>query len=279
MLTDKNKLVSIIYFADKFSLEKPQWAASMNSFRIDSAWRVEDWHALDKAVELPLKKTAEAMIGRILARMRRNQNLQVACSIEDVRNILIENLTSNTTGSYRKVYSTIFNLQLIQELEDAQKTWESPNPVENIQKLICKWEKQDQNIISKYQYKRNLLDLRKAAFFDIRSKDHTGLQASELLMKIAKSCRKAGNLTAALDAMISAEKLSGKVDVIEKAKWYWASGYKKEAFELLLASGGLDGKDLKITLLSARLCALEREAGLKNFLQTQYAKAVNHLEA
>jgi serine/threonine-protein kinase ATR len=248
-----SNIENVLYFADKTSANNPKWAPQINSFKIDSAWRIEDWYTLDKAVKLPTDRRPEALVGCILSGMRKKEHLYVSCLIEEGRRSLIESLNSSTTESYRKSYPVIFNLQILQELEDAQAAWESPKPVQSIENLQIRWGHNFKHIASSYQYKHNLIELRKAAFFDIRPKLHTRLQTSKMWLDIAKLSRKAGNRTASLDAIVKAEKIGNVHHHNEKAKWYWAGGHHEDAIRLLKSLNDVANIDPNDALLLTKL--------------------------
>ncbi|GAA5804442.1 hypothetical protein HPULCUR_009935 [Helicostylum pulchrum] len=221
-------------------INMPAWAAQINSRRIDSAWRVNNYHVLDKAVAMSTERTPEALVGCVLSKMRNKKNLEAASIIETSRDMLVEQLSSIASKSYRKSYPIVFNLQLVQELETAQAAWDSDNPTDSIKKLEGFWNHNYENIASNYQYKHDLLELRKAAFFDIRPKSDAQAMESKLWLQLAKSSRKAGNLGYSLKALLKAEKISNMTYMNERAKWYWVSGYKEEAMNLLLSKPGKD---------------------------------------
>lgn len=271
-------LETILYSSDKAAAALPNYVSQINSLRIDSAWRVDDWHILDKAVTLPMQKTHEALVGCIISKMRKKQNLEAACLMEEARHNLVKQLTSNFTKSYRKSYHTIYNLQMLQELETAQAVWESKNPVEIIEKLGRNWDYNHQNIVCNYQYKHNLLELRKAAFFDIRQKSNVAVQASKAWLKIAKSSRKAGNLYTAYDAILKAEKISGIPYYNEKAKWYWAAGFKKDAWNLIISMSNLEKMRHDDAILIAKFHDQESSLMDKSKIRRYFAAALKNGE-
>lgn len=228
-------LETVLSVAEKAIANIPECVPQINSLRIDSAWRLNDHHVLDKAVALPMKRTPEALIGCILSKMRNKQQLEAAALIEETRDKLVRQLAFQTAKSYRKSYPIIFNLQLLQELENAQTIWESENPLEAIQKIEGYWNSNYVNIASKYQFRHNLLELRKAAFFDIRPKSNVDAFESRLWLKLAKSARKAGNMRYAFKALLKSEQLSKQLNIAERAKWNWAKGFKKLAIDKLLS--------------------------------------------
>lgn len=74
----------------------------------------------------------------------------------------------SATQSYRKAYPQLFNLQMLQEIEDAQKVWNSNNTKNELHHMQEEWKRKRKLLLPRSQYKLNLLELRKAAFFDIR---------------------------------------------------------------------------------------------------------------
>ncbi|KAG2234017.1 hypothetical protein INT48_007107 [Thamnidium elegans] len=268
---------TILRNADKAEINIPKWATQINSRRIDSAWRVNNYHVLDKAVAMPMQHTPEALVGCILSKMRNNKNIEAASLIDKSRDILVEQLSSIASKSYRKSYPIVFNLQLVQELETAQAAWESENPMEAIKRLEGFWNYNYQNIASNYQYKHDLLELRKAAFFDIRSKTSVPILESRLWLKLAKSSRKAGNLRYSLMALLKAEKISKKTYLNERAKWYWVSGYKEEALNLLLSKPDEDVTNAD-AILASKFYSRDPSIGDHNEIKMYFRKAFGNCE-
>lgn len=99
--------------------------------------------------------------------MRKKDVIQAAVDLREARMTQIEILSTSHFKSYRDVYPIIFKLQQLQDLEDSQYAWESKD-IKEITNLYKKWEKQFKNIIPTYNYQRDLLELRKAALFDMR---------------------------------------------------------------------------------------------------------------
>jgi hypothetical protein len=122
---------------------------------------------LDQLVRSPLERKFEALLGSAICSMRKKDVIQAAVDLREARMTQIEILSTSHFKSYRDVYPIIFKLQQLQDLEDSQYAWESKD-IKEITNLYKKWEKQFKNIIPTYNYQRDLLELRKAALFDMR---------------------------------------------------------------------------------------------------------------
>lgn len=149
-------------------IEAPKWQPQINSFRIDSAWRIKDWNTLTSAVNSPIQRDFQALIGCILNSAMESNDIEVACLMEESRHYIIKQMTMSSVQSYRKAYPQLFNLQMLQEIEEAQKVWNSNNPEQELRRLQEEWKSRRKLLLPRSQYKLNLLELRKAAFFDIR---------------------------------------------------------------------------------------------------------------
>jgi hypothetical protein len=114
-----------------------------------------------------LERKFEALLGSAICSMRKKNVIQAAVDLREARMTQIEILSTSHFKSYRDVYPIIFKLQQLQDLEDSQYAWESKD-IKEITNLYKKWEKQFKNIIPTYNYQRDLLELRKAALFDMR---------------------------------------------------------------------------------------------------------------
>ncbi|KAI8092452.1 uncharacterized protein B0P05DRAFT_526406 [Gilbertella persicaria] len=239
----------MIYEADTMLHDLPRWLPNINSYKIDAAWRLQNWDKLDQTVSLPIHRDIPALIGCILNDMRKKNYTDAASCIEEARYKVIEQLTISHSKSYRKSYPLLFDLQLLQELEESQKIWELTDPTEDLNKLEQRWKKTFKNIIPHAQYQLNLLQLRKAAYFDIRPTNQFSVNAHQTWLAIAKINRKAGNMTLAADAIQQAEEQSKQTLYRDRAKWLWKDGYPKEAAELLLSKINHGGVGFEEALL------------------------------
>ncbi|KAG1499681.1 hypothetical protein G6F47_004794 [Rhizopus delemar] len=237
-LKKSGSYASIFYFADKLAETNPQWLPQMNASKMDAAWRIEDWGMLNKIVEQPTIETTETFIARALDSIRKNQSLKTAKYIERARRDLLGSLGSKTSESYRKSYPTIFKLQLLQEMEDAQQAWEANEIMPRISTLEQQWDKNLKLLMPQFQYMHELLELRRAVLYDVRP-EHLSLSSSNIWLSIAKYCRKNGHMTMALDAILKAERKGNQLSHRERAKWLWKSGLKQDAVNLLRRRGTL----------------------------------------
>ncbi|KAI7901832.1 uncharacterized protein BX663DRAFT_552745 [Cokeromyces recurvatus] len=246
-----NNYEKLLYVTEKVFKDIPKWSPQINSFRIDSAWRVQDWDTLETAVNQPMERNSQALIGCILSKMLQKQNLEAASLIEEARHNIIEQLTmSNTSKSYRKSYPLLFSLQLLQELEDSQKVWDSDKPFEYLEWLDGVWKSSSRRVRPRTQYNLHLLELRKTAFYDIRLENKDKAIGSKLWLNLAKADRKMGNMAASFNAILQAEKLSDGSLHRERAKWYWKNGNIEKAINILLSKAQVSKKCEDISKLS-----------------------------
>lgn len=167
-LSKSNRYGSLLYEVDNKLTGSIPWQPQINSYRIDAAWHVEDWSALEKAVNKPMERNIRALVGCALHQMKNNLHIQLTYTIDEARANITKQIAMATSESYRKCYPQIFELQMLQELETSQELWSKPDAVEHIEAIQPLWDDTLNRIMPRSQYRLNLLELRKAAFFDIR---------------------------------------------------------------------------------------------------------------
>ncbi|OBZ87784.1 Serine/threonine-protein kinase ATR [Choanephora cucurbitarum] len=182
-----------------------------------------------------MNRDIPALIGCIINEMHKNNCIEAAQLMDEARIKVIEQLTMSQSKSYRKSYPLLFNLQLIEELEESQVTSETPERAKHLENLEARWKKTFGNIVPHTQHQLDLLHLRKAAYFDIRSSDDESATISKnILLHIVSINRKAGNMIIADDALQQAEQQSNQILYRERAKLLWKKGRPKEAADLLM---------------------------------------------
>jgi serine/threonine-protein kinase ATR len=120
------------------------------------------------AANSPIQRDIQALIGCTLNSAMKSNDIDVACLLEESRHTIIKQMTMSAAHSYRKAYPQLFNLQMLNEIEEAQKIWNSSDPEQKFNHLQKEWKRRSKLLIPSSQYELNLLQLRKAAFFDIR---------------------------------------------------------------------------------------------------------------
>ncbi|CAO0799387.1 unnamed protein product [Mucor circinelloides] len=232
-LSKSNRFNSLLYEVDNKLTESIPWQPQINSYRIDAAWHVEDWSALEKAVNKPMERNMRALVGCALHQMKNNLPIELTFTIDEARSNIVKQIAMSVSESYRKCYPQLFELQLLEELEASQQVWNKPDPVNEIKAIQPLWHGTLERVIPRSQYRLNLLELRKAAFYDIRDSEMTKAIEAELWMDLYRENRKLGNMVASLTALNHAEQLSGHDLHYEMAKWYWKKGLPHEAQKLL----------------------------------------------
>lgn len=162
--------------------------------------------------------------------------MEALCTIEEARFSIIEQIKMSSYKSYRRYYPLLFNLQLLQELEDAQLTWESNNPVEHLNRLELTWKENRKLIRPRSHYQIRLWELRKAAFFDVRNTSGLQKNESNMWLRMAKENRKIGNMAVSLNALYQAERVGGESLYLEKAKWFYKNKDIVNATRLITAN-------------------------------------------
>ncbi|GAN03386.1 serine/threonine-protein kinase atr-like [Mucor ambiguus] len=232
-LSKSNRFSSLLYEVDNKLTGSIPWQPQINSYRIDAAWHLEDWPALQKAVNKPMERNVRALVGCALHQMKSNMPIQLTYTIDEARANITKQIAMATSDSYRKCYPQVFELQLLQELEMSQEVWGKADAVEQIHAIQPLWDETLGRIMPRSQYRLSLLELRKAAFFDIRDSALTREYEAELWLNLYRENRKLGNMVASLNALKHAEQLTGHELHREMAKWYWKKGSIDKAASLL----------------------------------------------
>ncbi|KAI9243451.1 hypothetical protein BY458DRAFT_561211 [Sporodiniella umbellata] len=229
---------SILYHADLFGRRHSSWLSYMNSFKMDSAWHLNDYTLMKRFSQEPSMNTYENRIACILLAMHEDRGIETLSHLESAREELVSQLGAQ---SYRQLYPIIFKLQVLQEMDDALTLQDE----DEIEKLAISWTNSVKRVVPQSEYVLELLRVRYAILYNrlpMRC-------SSDIWLDIAKISRKSGDLSMSLDAIMNAERESGKYYHQERAKWSWAKGMRKEALNLLGVNKGENGNIDDIVLL------------------------------
>ncbi|KAL9547885.1 hypothetical protein MBANPS3_005952 [Mucor bainieri] len=241
-LSRAKRFGSLLYEADHKLAGATPWQPQINAYRIDAAWHEQDWPALQKAVAMPTERNARALVGCALHHMKHDSPLQLAHTLDEARANITQQIATATSDSYRKHYPRLFELQLLQELETSRDVWKHPRASDQLQAIQPLWKDTLKRVKPRSQYRLRLLELRKAAFFDIRDASLTKPYEAELWLHLYRENRKLGDAVASLDALKHAEKLVGHPLNREMAKWHWKKGQVDKAIALLQSFANRNGK-------------------------------------
>ncbi|KAI8355524.1 hypothetical protein BD560DRAFT_202939 [Blakeslea trispora] len=240
----------MVYQTQVLSNQMPKWLPFVNSYRVDALWRLKEWKSLEESISLPTNRNIPALIGCILNEMYKSNRMEAGRLLDEARLKVIEQITVSQSKSYRRSYPMLFDLQLIEELEDSQVTSEMPDRAAHLRSLETRWKKNFGNIVPHTQCQLDLLHLRKAAYFGIRKVDvESATILKNIWLHIVNVNRKAGNMIAACDALTQAEQQSRQVLYRERAKLLWKRGQPKEAANLLMSKALHRGATFEEALL------------------------------
>lgn len=151
--------------------EYPKWCNDINAHRAEAAWKAAEWDILDEAIEMPIAETFGARLGCTIGHLRQQNYAAALCDMEMAKFAEIERLAAVSRISYERSHDHIVHLQAIHEISEAQIAWEEalasgdPQPLMNLQKT---WSERDAKIMPTLQAKRELLEVRKIALFEMR---------------------------------------------------------------------------------------------------------------
>ncbi|KAG1455887.1 hypothetical protein G6F56_006962 [Rhizopus delemar] len=217
-LKKAGNLVSVFFEADCFIKRHPEWLSQLNTCKMDAAWRIGNYELLEELAKIPSTETHDTFVAQILHFMKQSKSFNMAYYLERARRELASQLGA---GSYYKLYPTLFNLQILQEIEDSL-TQKPQAPALDV-KMIS----------PQFNYTHELLQVRKAILYDMKSTPGS----ANIWLDIAKQSRKNGNMIMSLDSILNAERESGEYYYRERAKLEWAKGMRTKATRLLLEKG------------------------------------------
>ncbi|KAI8330114.1 hypothetical protein BC941DRAFT_441555 [Chlamydoabsidia padenii] len=220
----------------------------VNTYRAEAAWKSGNWYLLHECLKLPMDDSFEASIACALAHMQCNNPLAVHLTLEQGRLNEVKRICQKSSGgvaaaSYQKSYDAVLRLQLLQEI-DSIMTLMEPHQQGVFQHVIKQeqgqtsaaitnvdndpfllWKLKFLKVKPSYASQRQLLDLRLVAEFELwkTNNNHNEATMSEtekkLRLLLAKTARKAKDLTTAFGAIYQEPLLSEPLALIQLAKW------------------------------------------------------------
>ncbi|KAF7722872.1 serine/threonine-protein kinase M1 [Apophysomyces ossiformis] len=260
----------------------PHWVAHINPFRAEAAWKTCDWDTLDQCVQESSDGSFNKLLGGALANFRKGNNVEARIFIHKAKMEQMESLSVATMASYRQAHDIIFRLQQLQELEDSQIAWESSVAQGSslpLQRLANRWHQQFHHVVPAAQMRKQLLDLRRTALYELRLGHSTVLaesirvNAADIWLLTAKTARKAGETGNALGAYLNAETLGAPFAYLERAKLHWKNREYSEAIQFLRSQPQLDIKGkLLLAQYSEELATQDRSVISKLYRETVHGE-------
>ncbi|XP_077973819.1 serine/threonine-protein kinase ATR-like isoform X2 [Styela clava] len=241
------------------------WKNELNSFRIEAAWRLGRWDALEEYLDLPSESKNDLLsrshdwntrLGELLLVIKDNkwnkfQNLVDEIYLDQTGPLSAASMES---GSYQRGYKSILRLHMLTELESIASeinTEESININSVSNECFNSWQERIRPLQTSFKprepvlaLQRTMLELlnltaarqnKKQSQSEIKMKKLVG----KLWLESAKQARKAGYLQTAYNALINAQDLDLPEFCIEHAKWLWNKGESHQAL-LTLQKGVAD---------------------------------------
>ncbi|KAG0225937.1 serine/threonine-protein kinase M1 [Actinomortierella wolfii] len=212
----------------------PNMDKELNPYRIEAAWKTQNWELLATALEQPHWPTFDVMIGKILLDMRNNQVKDFEQHVREAKAMLIGPLAAASMESYGRGYEEMVKLSMLDELEQAHRAWneciESGQPTNYLQWLhqhsSC-LEQRLQATVPSFRVREQMMRLRRIAFYDLRIDQLSGedekamlqQESAEIWLQTARWARRSKNSELTFSGILNAERLGSRSAIIERAKW------------------------------------------------------------
>ena len=101
--------------------DHPEWAAELNSKRVEAAWRLSAWDQLAEYLQAPSTPSFEMSLGKIVLAARNRDVLTFTQQIEASRDLIGTQLAAlgMEHASYERAYSRLLRLHMLTELEQS----------------------------------------------------------------------------------------------------------------------------------------------------------------
>ncbi|KAF9427653.1 serine/threonine-protein kinase M1 [Podila epigama] len=232
---------------------RPGWEQSLTEWRVEAAWKVQDWKVLDSSLKRHPVYTFEGGLGQLILDMRENRKQDFVLHMEQVRSRLVAPLAAASMESYARSYDQVVQLHLLRELELANERWnatmvdgaEHGGHTYSYASLLRDME----DLLSKrlsvmapsFRVREQVLRLRRIAFYDIRvpaMKDDADVsfiqkECGELWLQSAQAARHSSNSQVAFSSMLRAEEKGIQSALIERIKWGFEHNQERQAFQFI----------------------------------------------
>ncbi|KJE97226.1 hypothetical protein CAOG_09113 [Capsaspora owczarzaki ATCC 30864] len=218
----------------------PEWCMPLNSYRVQAAWRLADWSAMDEFLAAPQQTCFDVSVGRILQHFRRSDAPKFLAELEATRNLIMPGLAAvrMDSGSYQRGYPLILQLHMLTEIEQSllpvlRMTEESIAPTSstaatalvNADRLLENWDARVRLTQPGYRAREPLLNLRRTLLSLLMDAQSGGGQKASRSFKrnymnerVSLSAAPAPAAAAAATMLSAASQLPMAVDVHREAR-------------------------------------------------------------
>ncbi|KAJ3040430.1 serine/threonine-protein kinase M1 [Rhizophlyctis rosea] len=260
--TNLGHLETMLTHIDGTSARHPEWAATLNAYGIEAAWRLGNWDLLEVRLNQPHKPRFEAALGKVLHAAWQEDEAAFSTGLRAARESLIVPLSAAGMESYQRAYEDIQKLNMLHEVESfvmhhiKQERRTSPSSDLDVAALPKAWDGRLKITVPSFKVREPVLNLRRILIdvwryasdknvfvvskaltgfgrhrspnADIQAIDSNSLVGS-IWLQTAKTARKAGYPQPAYSAILHAAGLKTLQWHRERGKWLWDQGQTHKA--------------------------------------------------
>eukprot|EP00731_Ephydatia_muelleri_P024256 Em0016g527a len=247
-IMQQGELTSALMHANGILSERPHWMQSLNSYRIQAAWRLGQWKELEELLKMepPGTTTWDVNLGKLLLLSKQGDYGGFKRWINKVRREQMDPLSTVCLeqNSYQRGYDYILRLHMLQELQDAVSLLQIGNK-ESMDQILNSWHPRLKAIEENFRVQEGVLSLRRVILGLADS--HFENDIGQYWLKSAKIARRAGYMQTAHSLLLSASGFSLPKFCLEKAKWMKSEGGSHEALLALEKSIQSEWPDVGLT--------------------------------
>ncbi|CAH1797711.1 unnamed protein product [Owenia fusiformis] len=217
---------------DGILTKKPEWHGTMNSYRVEAAWKLGQWDNLRTHLDQERgKRTWAVGIGNTLMLAKDRDEEGFLQQLQIVRSELMGPLSaaSMEKGSYQRGYEYIVRLHMLNELEQGVRELlhfptRGPQERSGLAKLIELWDSRLSLTQASFRMKEPILNLRRTLFSLAEGNTDVDLhtEIGKSWLRSAKVARKVGHLQTAFSFLLNGSSYHLPELFVERAKWFWA---------------------------------------------------------
>ncbi|GAV08904.1 ATR [Ramazzottius varieornatus] len=225
--------------------EHLDWIDDLNELRIEAAWKLSQWGALENHLEnepigqLPNKWSVG--VGRLLLDCKKGDSADFQLTMGNLRAQMMAPVcaASMQKRAYHRCYDQIVDLHALQELEEGATTWFGIEPDEEMKfvvkpgaQLLAEWKTRLALAQPSYANIQKILTVRRI-ILEATERPELRLEIGNCWLHSAKVARQSQHLQTAYSFLLNASAYSPPELPAEQAKWLWAKGQKEQAIASL----------------------------------------------
>lgn len=227
----QGEFTSALMHVEGLQAKKPKWMHQLNSFRVESSWKLGQWEELETylKLEMPSSRHWDVNLGRLLLAAKKKDFKNFKNRLRVVRTEQMGPLSTASLeqGSYQRGYDYIVRLHMLQELEDGVTRLMSQADKQRLSGASLRhWHTRFELTQESFRTREPILSLRRVVLgMDLRHKAEIG----QYWLKSAQIAQRAGHLQTAHNFLLNAREYSLPEFCLQMAEYKKNQGSSHEA--------------------------------------------------